>query len=185
MAGTYQLTSVVALPPPNVQTFEENETISTHYQAHSEKPVKAGCCSHVRKHPKGNASPNALVKKATKAQMKLYLRYTWIDALILAIFGLIILGLYWAPNNLRNSPLLPIWPAVAMDGTVVPGRFLDLRAPAEYEYPWQKSPLNDFVCALIITLVPILMIALFQIKVRSTWDFHAGHVGILRAVTTT
>jgi hypothetical protein len=172
-------------------TVEEDETLSprSHPRSQSEKPVKAGCYACIRGHKNRNLDPNSKAsrkaeKKATRARIKALLRYTWIDNLVLFIFGIIILCLYWAPNNLRNPPVIPIWPAIPVDGTTK-GKFLNLRAPTEFQYPWQKSPLNDIVCAVIITAVPIIVIALFQLRIRSCWDFHAGQLGVLKAVTTT
>jgi hypothetical protein len=191
MAATFPFATVSPIcTSSNIEIHQEDETLSSRSQPQSEKPVKAGCCARVHRHKNRNvdtslkASRKAQLRKAAKDRVVEYLRYTWIDSLILAIFGIIILCLYWAPNNLRSAPLIPIWPAVPVNGSTA-GKFLDLRAPTEFQYPWQKSPLNDIVCAVIITVVPIIVIAFFQLKVRSCWDFHAGQLGVLKAVTTT
>ena len=191
MAPNFQLATVSPVSTSsNVEIIEEDEIPSPHCLPQSEKPVKAGCCVCIRRHKPRNidanskASRKALLKRAARARIILFLRYTWIDTLVLFIFGIIILCLYWAPNNLRNPPVIPIWPRVPVDGNTC-GKFLDLQAPTEFQYPWQKSPLNDIVCAVIITMVPIVVIGLFQLKIRSCWDFHAGQLGVLKAVTTT
>jgi len=36
----------------------------------------------------------------------------------------------------------------------------------------------------IVVFVPILVIAIFQLKIQSFWDFHAGVVGVLKAVVS-
>lgn len=173
------------------EIVEDDETLSprSHPQTQSETPVKVGCCTCIRKRKnrKNDANTKASRKaqqKAMRARIKAFIRYTWIDTLVLFVFGIVILCLYWAPNNLRNPPVIPIWPALPRDGNTT-GKLVDLRAPTEFQYPWQKSPLSDMVCAVIITTVPIVVIALFQLRIRSCWDFYAGQLGVLKAVTTT
>jgi hypothetical protein len=191
MAPNFQLAAVLPVSTSsNVEIIEDDEILSPHSQPQSEKPVRAGCCACIGRHKtrsvdaNSKASRKAQLKRAARARIILFLRYTWIDTLVLFIFGIIILCLYWAPNNLRTPPVIPIWPRVPVDGNTC-AKFLDLRAPTEFQYPWQKSPLSDIVCAVIITVVPIVVIGLFQLKIRSCWDFHAGQLGVLKAVTTT
>jgi hypothetical protein len=78
---------------------------------------------------------------------------------------------------------MPFWTQVPLIGNITGD--LDFRAPSEFLYPYQKTPLSDIVCAVIVTAIPIIIIGLFQLKISSAWDFHAGQVGILKAVTTT
>ena len=176
--------------PSNVEIVEEGEALSPCSRPQSEKPAKPGCCGCIRKRntrsvdANSKASRAAHLKRAPRARIILFLRYTWIDTLILCISGIVVLCLYWAPNNLRNPLVIPIWPRSPVNGSPG-GMSLDLGTPTEFQYPWQKSPLNDIVCAVIITIVPIVVIGLFQLKIHSCWDFHAGQMGILKAVTTT
>jgi len=47
-----------------------------------------------------------------------------------------------------------------------------------------SEPLPTWGCALVVVFVPILVIAIFQLKIQSFWDFHAGVVGVLKAVVS-
>lgn len=79
---------------------------------------------------------------------------------------------------------MPFWSQVPLTPDTPIGH-LDLRTPTEYLYPYRDSPLSDYVCSVLVSVVPIMVVGLFQIRVRSVWDFNAGQVGILKAVTTT
>jgi hypothetical protein len=47
------------------------------------------------------------------------------------------------------------------------------------------EPLPTRGCAVVVVLVPLLVIGMFQIKTWSLCDFHAGVVGLLKAVVST
>ena len=113
-----------------------------------------------------------------------YLHFIWMDSLSLPLFGLLILGLHIIPNHRHDLPLMPIWIQDSVLANIT-RQDLDIRAPVEFMFPYQKSPLSDLVCAVAVHVVPIIVIALFQLRVRSLWDFYAGQLGILKAVTTT
>ncbi|KAH9213380.1 phosphatidic acid phosphatase type 2/haloperoxidase [Leptodontidium sp. 2 PMI_412] len=57
-------------------------------------------------------------------------------------------------------------------------------APPELSYPWIKEPIPTWACGVVVVLVPMLVITLFQLKLRSLWDFHAGLTGTLKATVS-
>jgi hypothetical protein len=61
---------------------------------------------------------------------------------------------------------------------------LAFHLPREITYPWVTEPLPTFGCALVVVFVPLLVIAIFQLQTRSLWDFHAGILGVLKAVVS-
>jgi hypothetical protein len=111
-----------------------------------------------------------------------YLHVMWSDLLSITLLGVLILGIYFTPIYLYNRRLLPFWPS---DLENIPGTVLNLRAPIEFHYPQQKSPIPDWACATAVLLVPMVIVAIVQWRVRSVWDFHAGVIGTLKAVGTT
>ena len=194
MAATLQLATVSPVSTTSsLEVIEGHDVISSYSAPKSQKSVKVGCCACVRrrknceidaksKHPQNCRLKNH--QNNAKGCIRAYLRFVWIDTVLLALFGFLMLGLHFAPNNLRDPPLMPFWTQVPVAGNIT-GQNLDLRAPIEFLYPHRKTPLSDLACAVIVTIVPIVIIAIFQLRVCSIWDFHAGQVGILKAVTTT
>lgn len=61
----------------------------------------------------------------------------------------------------------------------------DLRVPVEYGYPQEPMLLPSWICGVVVLVAPLLVITLFQIRVRSLWDFHAGVTGIFKALLST
>jgi hypothetical protein len=193
MATALQLATVS--PVSTMSSFdiiEEDDIISSQSQPPPEEPVKAGCCACMPKRknrdtdskfksPRGCRMKNH--QNTAKGCISAYLHYIWVDTLFLAIFGILILGLHFAPNNLKDPPLMPFWTEAPFARNITGN--LDLRVPIEFLYPYRKTPLSDLACAVIVTIVPIIIIGLFQLRICSVWDFHAGQVGILKAVTTT
>jgi hypothetical protein len=172
------------------EVVEEDNAASTHSQILPEKPVKVGCYACVRRRKKPDSKPSRSCfmfknhQNRAKYCIRAYLRFIWLDSLLLLLFGILILGLHFASNNRHDLPLMPFWTQVPVVGNVT-GQDLDLRAPIEFLYPYRKSPLSDLACAVLVVLVPIVVIGLFQLKIYSVWDFYAGQLGTFKAVTTT
>ena len=160
-------------------------------QSLPEKPVTVGCCTCIRRRKDRDAKSKSRSccmfknhRNDKRHCLQVYLRFIWVDALMLLLFGILITGLHFAPNNRHDLPLMPFWTQVPIieNFTV---QNLDLRIPTEFLFPYRKAPLSDLACAVVVTLVPIIVIALFQLKICSVWDFNAGQFGTLKAVTTT
>ncbi|PVH80782.1 PAP2-domain-containing protein [Cadophora sp. DSE1049] len=56
--------------------------------------------------------------------------------------------------------------------------------PSDLSYPWIREPIPTWACGVVVVLVPLLVITLFQLKLRSLWDFHAGLTGTLKATVS-
>lgn len=54
----------------------------------------------------------------------------------------------------------------------------------EFGYPLRKEVVPIFAAALLAALVPILVILLMQIRVRSFWDVNNGIIGLLYSLIT-
>lgn len=112
-----------------------------------------------------------------------YLRIAWVDLFSITVIAGLMAGIYFAPINSYSTRVFPMWSSVlSMDMTDATH---DLRAPIEFSYSFKEPPLNDWACGGVVLGVPLLFIALFQIRIRSIWDFHAGAVGVSKAVVTT
>ncbi len=104
------------------------------------------------------------------------------QASLFVVIGLTV-GILFAPMYQFAERKFHVWPT-SMNSTMLISTW-DVRPPSDYGYPLQKEPLDSWACALIVVLVPWIVIGLFQIKLRSLWDFHAGCVGIAKAVIST
>jgi diacylglycerol diphosphate phosphatase/phosphatidate phosphatase len=111
-----------------------------------------------------------------------YLGIVWPDYLCLAIVAIVELSLHEASIYHYKARLIPIWPSVILSDNGVTSY---IRAETRISYPLEPEPIPSFECGLIVVFVPLLVIALFQIKFRSIWDFHAGAVGVLKALVST
>jgi len=109
-----------------------------------------------------------------------YLRIAWVDYLFIALVAGLGLSVYFSPVYNANHRVIPVWRS-AMNGNMLDA-WQDLRVPTEYSYPWLKEPLPSWACAVVVIFVPFLVLCIFQLKIRSVWDFHAGLVGLLKAV---
>lgn len=49
----------------------------------------------------------------------------------------------------------------------------------EFAYPLRKNIIPIWLAALLASLIPIVFFAIFQIRVRSFWDFNTAVVGLL------
>lgn len=107
-----------------------------------------------------------------------YLRFVWVDALVIHLFGILVIVFKFVPNSIDDRPQMPF-------RTHATGENLDLRFPTDFLYPYQDPPLSEFQCSIIFAVVPIAVIGLFQLRTRSIWDYHAGQIGTFRALTTT
>jgi hypothetical protein len=71
------------------------------------------------------------------------------------------------------APIIPMW--TTNNGST-------FRGATELSYPYFESIIPSWACGLVAIGFPILVAALFQIKIRSWWDFQTAMVGRLKAV---
>lgn len=109
-----------------------------------------------------------------------YCKLIWHDAVFIALVALACAGIYELSLHQSSDRLFPLRPSRDEFGTVY-----DLQPPPEYSYPWLPDPCSNSTCALLVTIIPIMIIGVFQLRFRSLPDFHAGLSGILKAVVVT
>lgn len=106
-----------------------------------------------------------------------YCQLVWPDVAFLVSIGLLLAVAALAPMNQKSYSsayrVVPMW--TVDNGSTFHG-------PTELSYPYFKPLLSSEACAAVAIGFPILVIALFQVKLRSWWDLHRGVVGSLKAV---
>lgn len=100
-------------------------------------------------------------------------------ASLLLLAGFILLA-YHLPIYYLEHRLIP-GPLIGTNMTATDDGF----SPPEFSYPLVREPISTLWCGLVVVFVPLFIIAAFQIKLRSLWDFHAGLTGLLRTVGST
>ncbi|KAK2034866.1 PAP2 superfamily protein [Colletotrichum zoysiae] len=99
-----------------------------------------------------------------------WLRITWFDIFVLAALGGASLGIFNAPlAAVRNFP-------ITFDGTG------EIVYP-QFAYPDRGWIIESWLSALLSLSIPIAVILLAQIRVRSFWDVSNGIIGVIFSVT--
>lgn len=94
-----------------------------------------------------------------------WLKVTWLDILTMIIMGAIALGVFRA-----HPPAHRMFPVTFQDGEVVYPQFA---------YPAINQYIPSHAATLLGVGVPIAVILLCQIRVRSFWDINNGIMGLL------
>lgn len=95
---------------------------------------------------------------------------TWLDILTMAAMGAVGLGVYNAdPAPSRSFPIS------FADGQIV---------YPEFAYPLRHEIVPIWAAALMASLIPILVILLMQIRIRSFWDVNNAIIGLLYSLIT-
>jgi hypothetical protein len=81
-------------------------------------------------------------------------------------------GLYFIPTGNRDDRVFPVWRSY--DGT--------LQGPLYISYPFVPQIISSVLAAVLCLTVPFAIVALFQIRLRNLWDFHAAAFGLLKAL---
>ncbi|OTB01696.1 hypothetical protein M426DRAFT_74994 [Hypoxylon sp. CI-4A] len=99
-----------------------------------------------------------------------WLKVTWIDIITMICMGAIGLGVYEAhPAPTRSFAV------TFSDGEVV---------YPEFAYPLRKEIIPIWLAAFLAAVVPIVVILLMQIRIRSFWDVNNGVIGLLYSLIT-
>jgi diacylglycerol diphosphate phosphatase / phosphatidate phosphatase len=99
-----------------------------------------------------------------------WLKMTWLDLLTMAAMGAVGLGVYNAdPAPSRSFPI------TFSDGEIV---FPDVA------YPMRKEIVPIWLAALLASLIPIFIILMMQIRIRSFWDVNNAVIGLLYSLIT-
>ncbi|KAL7791376.1 phosphatidic acid phosphatase type 2/haloperoxidase [Trichoderma ceciliae] len=94
-----------------------------------------------------------------------WLKVTWLDILTMAAMGAIGLGVYEAKPAPTRS-----FPVTFSDGEIV---------WPEFGYPLRKEVVPIWLAAFLASMIPIVIILLMQIRIRSFWDVNNAVIGLL------
>jgi hypothetical protein len=133
--------------------------------------------------PSNSYSPSLRRGHAMRRGRAAYIQVVWLEYLCLSVVAAFTLGLYCTPTYYKDYRVVPMLPSITPSGISQP--FGQFQLPLEISYPLVGEPLPTRGCAVVVVLVPLLVIGMFQIKTWSLWDFHAGVVGLLKAVVST
>lgn len=68
---------------------------------------------------------------------------------------------------------------------MVSSHYSSLQPADGYGYLHLPAPFSDLLCGFLVALMPITVIGLFQLRLRSLDDFRSGTVGVLKGVAAT
>ncbi|KAI0883104.1 acid phosphatase/Vanadium-dependent haloperoxidase [Annulohypoxylon maeteangense] len=124
----------------------------------------------VNGHQNGPAFDTVAYPMATRPSFGQWLKVTWIDIVTMICMGAIGLGVYEAhPAPTRSFPV------TFSDGEVV---------YPEFAYPLRKEIIPIWLAAFLAAVIPIVIILLMQIRVRSFWDVNNAVIGLLYSLIT-
>jgi len=100
----------------------------------------------------------------------------------LVLIAAIDFGLIKIQPSRKDYRLFPMWPSSVPNFTDMTGNS-HWRSLPSLSYPHPEKPLlPNWACAMIAMILPTVVIALFQIRVRCWWDFHTGVFGVWKAI---
>jgi hypothetical protein len=102
-----------------------------------------------------------------------YVALVWFEICCLLTLGMLIGIVVLTPVYQEDYRVVPM--RIGRDNTSYIG-------PVEYSYPYFEPLISGWVCALLVILGPIVLVAAFQITIRSWWDLHRAVFGNLKAV---
>ncbi|CAG8982847.1 hypothetical protein HYALB_00006657 [Hymenoscyphus albidus] len=123
------------------------------------------------------------VSRHEKVSSTALLRLVWLDYLGIFSFVLFTLGIWKMPIYYFDDRIVPMSPWVSEPS--LDYGLASLRPPIELDYPWRPEPIPSWACGVIVVLVPLIIVALFQLKSPGLYDLHAGVSGVLKAVVAT
>ncbi|CZT41417.1 uncharacterized protein RSE6_01153 [Rhynchosporium secalis] len=108
-----------------------------------------------------------------------YWSLVWRDYVSIAVVAAGSLWVYLLPMYLLDHRVVHVSRLTPQSG--IEDQLSRYGGPPELSYPWIKEPIPTWACGFVVVVVPMLIVTLFQLKLRSLWDFHAGLTGNLRA----
>ena len=133
--------------------------------------------------PSYSCQLSSLRGNAGRINWATYIRIAWLDYVCLSVVAALTLSLYYTPMYYKDRHVVLMIPSIALFSTS--RHYESYQLPMDISYPWVKEPLPTYGCALVVVLVPLLVIGIFQMKSWDLWGFHAGVVGLLKAVVFT
>lgn len=123
-----------------------------------------------RKHGRKTDGAYEPYTMSTRPTFGQWLKRTVLDIVTMAIMGAIGLGVYFAdPAPSRSFPIR------FADGEIV---------YPEFGYPLRDEIIPIWAAAMLAALVPIAIILIMQIRIRSFWDVNNGVIGLLYSLIT-
>jgi len=111
-----------------------------------------------------------IMSMARKPTFGQWLKVSWLDILTMAAMGLVGLGVYEAKPAPSRS-----FPVFFQDGEVVYPQFA---------YPMRNEIIPIWAAAMLGVFVPIIVILICQIRIRSFWDVNNSVIGLLYSLIT-
>ncbi|KAI1095096.1 acid phosphatase/Vanadium-dependent haloperoxidase [Rostrohypoxylon terebratum] len=107
----------------------------------------------------------------------LWLKVTWLDILTMAAIGAAALGVYsLPPPGMRWFPLTVVDPNTETDtGEVVWPQFA---------YPYRTQIISSGVDTVLAITIPLFLLLIVQIRIRSFWDTNNFLIGFIYALET-
>jgi len=122
---------------------------------------------NAEKHGRYHHEPYTMSRRPTFGQ---WLKGTWLDLLTMVVLGAVGLGVYYAPPAPTRS-----FAVTFTDGEVVYPQFA---------YPLRKEIIPIWLAAFLASVIPIFIMLLMQIRIRSFWDFNNAVIGLLYSLIT-
>jgi diacylglycerol diphosphate phosphatase/phosphatidate phosphatase len=116
-------------------------------------------------------------RKTVTNGLATYFHLVWLDYLSITISALLMAGVYYTPMYSFENRYLQVWPSIDNNSGLE-----TFHGPLKFSYSALSEPVSSINCALLAIFVPIIVIATFQIRIWSFWDFHAGALGSLKGV---
>ncbi|RYP46227.1 hypothetical protein DL768_007546 [Monosporascus sp. mg162] len=133
-----------------------------------ELPVPRDPHTHARRQCIRTSESYSLERRPTVVQ---WLRLTWLDLLTMVILAIINYVLYRTkPPVTRTFPL-----TVVETGEVVYPQFA---------YPYRQQIIAPWLDSFLAAAIPIVVILLAQVRIRSFWDVNNGIIGLVYCLLT-
>ncbi|KAL2137243.1 hypothetical protein VTI74DRAFT_6454 [Chaetomium olivicolor] len=118
-------------------------------------------------HARRGLEPYSMAARPSFGQ---WLKATWLDILTMVILGAVGLGVYYAKPAPTRSFAVQF-----QDGEVVYPQFA---------YPMRKEIVPIWLAAFLASIIPIFIILVMQIRIRSFWDVNNAIIGLLYSLIT-
>ncbi|KAI9835576.1 MAG: hypothetical protein M1819_002027 [Sarea resinae] len=101
-----------------------------------------------------------------------YFQIVWLDLLSMILIASSMWGFYNLPMNRRQSRFFEVHRGYS--GSIQGDHYIS--------HPLMPQMVTSLIAATVCLGVPIVVIALFQCRLRSVWDTHAAVTGLLKAL---
>ncbi|KAI3532347.1 PAP2 superfamily protein, partial [Colletotrichum filicis] len=152
----------------NTNIIKKNITMGIFGKRREAAPAGAAATGHANGHHNGVSSKRRGAEPysmSTRPSFGQWLKGTLIDIITMICMGAIGLGIYMAPPAPNRS-----FAVTFADGEVVYPQFA---------YPMRNEVVPIWLAAFLASVIPICIILLMQIRIRSFWDVNNAVIGLL------